>query len=71
MAKTLTTRVQNLESRTGGAADGPKGARRFVVLYPGDPEPEALGPHDVILRVVYDDGPPEVHDGIETTTDAS
>ena len=60
---TIRQRLAKIE----GAA-GPKGPPRFVVLYPGDPEPEALGPHDVILRVVYDDGPPEVHDGIETTT---
>lgn len=33
--------------------------RRIVVIWPDEPEPEpdALGPRDVVLRVVYESGP--------------
>ena len=70
MTGTLARRLDALES----AAGGPKGPPRIVVLYPGDPEYDSPNDNDngddarIVLRVVYDDPPTEVHDGIETTT---
>ena len=59
MGKTLSSRVDDLERAAG---PGPEDTR-FIVLYPGDPEPDVGDdPNVIIFQIVYDDPLPEVAD---------
>ena len=62
MGKTLSRRVDDLERASGPAPD-----KRFVVVFPGDPEPDVGDdPNAIIFRIVYDDPPEEVRDADAT-----